>query len=188
MNSRLEYHWKDFKYDGFAVNTQPILVGEDDFYLTDYDYVLACLKPPIHDLHKYSDLLLEFKQMHGHIDWHLKIVVFVKCENRWYCKKFRSKVPKEILGAERRRPSPSPNRNLKGHYNTFLQEVFNEKKIFGDEVQPTAMEKNLGRCNFCPNLSFKSTTERTRHESMFHLQQKQSADKEWKFCYPFGGC
>ena len=85
-------------------------------------------------------------------------------------------------------PLPSPNRNLKGHYNTFLQEVFNEKKFFGDEGQPTAMEKNLGRCNFFLNLSFKSTTERTRHESMFHLQQKQIADKEWKFCYPFGGC
>ena len=147
MNSRSEYHWKDFKYDGFAVNTQPILVGEDDFYLTNYDHVLACLKPPIHDLHKYSDLLLEFKQMHGHIDRHLKKVVFVKCENRWYCNEFRSKVPKEILGAERRRPSPSPNRNLKGHYNTFLQEVFNEEKIFGDE-DPQQWKKILAGTTF----------------------------------------
>ena len=50
------------------------------------------------------------------------------------------------------------------------------------------MEKNLGRCNFCPNFSFKSATEKTRHQSMFHHQKKkQSADKEWKFCCTFTG-
>ena len=64
------------------MNTQPILVGEDDLLFTDYDHVLACLKSPIRDLHKYSDLLLEFKQMHGHINRHLNKVAFVKCENR----------------------------------------------------------------------------------------------------------
>ena len=58
-------------------------------------------------------------------------------------------------------PSPAPNRNSKGHYNTFIQEVFNEEKIFGDEVQPTAMEKNLGRCDFCSNFSFKPATNKT---------------------------
>ena len=74
---------------------------------------------------------------------------------------------------------------MKGHYNTFLQEVFNEEKIFGDEGQATAMEKNLGRYNFRPNFSFKSATERTRYQGMFHRRQKQSADKEWKFHCPF---
>ena len=126
--------------------------------------------------------------MRGHIDRHLNEVVFAKCENRSCCDEFRSKVAKEILGAEWRLPLPSPNRNLKGHYNTFLQEVFNEEKIFSDEGQPTGMEKNLGRCNFCPNFPFKSATERTRHQSMFHRRQKQSADKEWKFRCPFAGC
>ena len=188
MNSLSENHWKDFKYDGFAVNIQPILVGENDFLFIDYDHVLAYLKSPIRDLHKYSDLLLEFKQMHGHMDRHLNEVVFVKCENRSCYDKFRSKVTIEMLGAERRLPSPSPNRNLKGHYSTFLQEIFNEEKIFDNEGQPTAMEKNLGRCNFCPDFSFKSATERTRHQSMFHARQKQSADKEWKFHCPFAGC
>ena len=188
MNSLSEYHWKDFKHDGFAVNTQPTLVGEDDLLLTDYDHVLACLKSPICDLHKYLDLLLEFKQMHGHIDRHLNNVVFEKCDNKSYCDEFRSKVAKEILGAERRLFSPSPNRNLKGHYNTFPQEVFNEEKIFSAEGQPTAMEKNLGRCNFSQNFSFKSATERTRYQSMFHCRQKQSADKEWNFRCPFAGC
>ena len=187
MNSLSEYHWEDFNYDWFAVNIQLILVGEDDLLFTDYDHVLAFLKPLIRDLHKYSDLLLEFKQMHGHIDCHLNEVNFVKCVNRSCCNEFRSKVAKEILGAERGLTSPSPNRNLKGHYNNYLQEVFNEEKSFGYEDQPTAMEKNLGRCNFCPHFSFKSATERTRHQSMFHRLQKQIDDKEWKFRCPFAG-
>ena len=55
MNSLSEYHWKDFKYDGFTANTQLILVGEDGLLLTDYDHVLACLKSPIRDLHKNLD-------------------------------------------------------------------------------------------------------------------------------------
>ena len=83
--------------------------------------------------------------MHGHID---RNFVFVKCENSSCCNEFRSKVGKEILGAERRLSSPPPNRNLKGHYNTFLQEIFNEEKIFGDEGQSTAMEKNFGSATF----------------------------------------
>ena len=76
------------------MNTQPILVGEDNLLFIDYDHMLACLKSPICDLHKYSDLLLEFKQTHGHIDRHLNKVVFVKCENRLCCNEFRSKVAK----------------------------------------------------------------------------------------------
>ena len=112
------------------MNTQPILVGEDNLLFTGYDHVLACLMSPIRDVHKYSDLLLEFEQMHGHIDRHLNEVVFVKCENRSCCDEFRSKVAKEILGEERRLPLNSPRRNLKGHYNTFSQEVFNKEKNF----------------------------------------------------------
>ena len=180
MNWLSGYHWKDFKYDGLAVNTQPILVGEDDLLFTDYDHVLACLKSPIPDLHKYSDLLLEFKQLHGHIDRYNEVVL-VKCENRSCCNEFRSKVVKEILGAETRLPSPWRNRNLKGHYNTFLQEVLNEEKIFSDEGQPTAMKKNFCRCNFCPNFFFKSATERARHQSMFNHWQKQNAGKDGSF-------
>ena len=57
------------------MNIQSILVGDDDLLFTDYDHVLACLKSPIRDLHKYSDLPLEFKQMHGHIDRHLNEAV-----------------------------------------------------------------------------------------------------------------
>ena len=143
MSSLSEYQWKDFKYDGLTVNTQLILVGEDDLLFTDYDHVLACLKSPIHDIHKYSDLVLEFKQMHGHIDCHLNEVVYVKCENRSCCDEFRSKVAKEILGTERRLPSPSPNISLKGHYNIFLQEVLNEENFFGDKVNPQQWKKIL---------------------------------------------
>ena len=141
MNWLSGYHWKDFKYDGLAVNTQPILVGEDDLLFTDYDHVLACLKSPIPDLHKYSDLLLEFKQLHGHIDRYNEVVL-VKCENRSCCNVFRSKVAKEILGAETRLPSPWRNRNLKGHYNAFLQEVLiMKKKFLAMKVNPQQWKK-----------------------------------------------
>ena len=44
MNSLSEHHWNDLKNDGFAVNTQPILVRDDDLVFTDYD-MLACLLP-----------------------------------------------------------------------------------------------------------------------------------------------
>ena len=159
MNSLSKYNWKDFKYDGLVPREHSTDLSWGWRLVVQLLWSCACLlKWPIRDLRKYSDLLLELIQMHGHIDRHF---VFVKCENRSCCNEFRSKVGKEILGAERRLPSPAPNRNSKGHYNTFIQEVFNEEKIFGDEVQPTAMEKNLGRCDFCSNFSFKPATNKT---------------------------
>ena len=83
--------------------------------------------------------------MRGHIDRHLNEVVFAKCENRSCCDEFRSKVAKEIL-VERRFPSPSPNRNLKGH-NTFLK-YFKKKTFLVIKVNPQQWKIVLAGASF----------------------------------------
>ena len=148
MNSLSEYHWKGFKYDGFPVNTQPILVGEEDLLLTDYDHVLACLQSRIRDRHRYSDLLLEFKQIHGHIDRHLNEVVFVKCENRSCCDEFRSKVAKEIL--EQRGDSLRPHQTeiRKDIIILFSKKYLIKKSFLVMKVNPQQWKKILAGATF----------------------------------------
>ena len=187
MNWLSGYHWKDFKYDGLAVNTQPILVGEDDLLFTDYDHVLACLKSPIPDLHKYSDLLLEFKQLHGHIDRYNEVVL-VKCENRSCCNVFRSKVAKEILGAETRLPSPWRNRNLKGHYNAFLQEVLiMKKKFLAMKVNPQQWKKSL-QVQLLLKFSFKISNWKNKTSKHVPSLTKTKCWQRWKFHCSIAGC
>ena len=107
MKSLAEYHWNNFKFNEFPVDVEPVLVGEDELLFDDYDRVKSFLKTPIRDLHKYLDLLKEFKEMFAHIDRHLNEVTFIKCEKSSCCGNFKSKITKELLGEKKRFPSPS---------------------------------------------------------------------------------
>jgi hypothetical protein len=121
--------------------------------------------------------------MHRHMDHHLNEVVFIKCNDDSCCNKFWCAAAKDFLGQEIKFPSPSESIVYKGHYNTFLQEAANENKRFGDAGQPNAEEKALGSCQTCPSFSFKSKTERDRHQSLFHRRQKPTSGKEVQLLY-----
>ena len=60
MSAHAEEHWYNFKYDGFPVFVEPILVDEDKLLFADYERVKACLKSPIREIHNYSDIISEF--------------------------------------------------------------------------------------------------------------------------------
>ena len=73
-------------------------------------------------------------------------------------------------------PAPTPSKERRGHYKTFLQECLNETKRYGHEGQPTAVADNLGSCQFgCKAYSFKSKTAKARHISVFHRRQSEVA-------------
>ena len=189
INAICHQHWNGLTFDGFPVDTLPILVKEDTLLYDDYDRVKACLRCPLRSLHEFKDILDEFKEMHQHMDRHLNELVFIKCNDRSCCSKFRCEAAKDFLGKEMRFPSPSESSLYKGHYNTFLQEAINKNKRFGDAGQPNADEKALGSCQTCPFFSFKSKTERDRHQSMFHRRQNPKSKREVELVYcPVEGC
>ena len=105
----------------------------------------------------------------------------------------KSKIAEELLGRKKRFPSPSLSQTHKGHFKSFLEETINPEKVYGDKGQPTAEEKKLGSCSVCPNWAFKSKTEKTRHQNVFHrkdtpkAQQKENEQQKEFFC-PFEGC
>ena len=185
MNSLSEYYWKDFKYDGLTVNIQPILVGEDNLLFTDFDYVLACLKSLMQDLHKYSDLLLEFKQIHGHINRHLNRV-WKQIVLRWVQIK---SCQRDTRSREETLPLPSPslNRNLTGNYNN---EVFNEEKVLMMKINPQQWNKILAGATFVQIfLSNQLLNEQDiKACSIADKKKVWKNDKEWKFHCPFVGC
>ena len=129
MSALAEEHWYNFKYNGFPVHVEPILVDEDKLLFADYEWVKACLKSPIREIHNYSDIISEFKQMFSHIDRHLNEIVFIKCTNKSCCDEFRSPTVKNILGKSKKLLSRSKNAFFNGHYNTFLQETMKIKSL-----------------------------------------------------------
>ena len=73
-------------------------------------------------------------------------------------------------------PAPVFETFCNSHFDTFLHCI--EKRgvgqNYGDEEQPTAVAKDLGKCVFCLNYSFSSKAEKERHIGMFHRRVKTS--------------
>ena len=189
MNTIREAHWKDFTFDGFKSEIGVINCNEDVLLFKDYEEVQATLKSNIRDLPKHSSVLSEFKSMHQHLDRHLNEVIFVKCNDGTCCSPFKSEKVLNFFGGHDKIRFPSPSLNKNGHYNTFLQEILNKKKRYGDSGQPNAEDADLGMCSFCPSFAFKSKTEKERHTSMFHRRQKAPSKPSSKvFKCVFEGC
>ena len=67
-------------------------------------------------------------------------------------------------------PAPVFGTFCNGHFDTFLQciEKRGAGQNYGDEEQPTAVAKDLGKCVFSANYGLSSKTEKERHIGMFH--------------------
>ena len=61
---------------------------------------------------------------------------------------------------------PHPSERHPGHFLTFL-EMSNLVKL------PEEQRSELGKCQICPNRSFTSVTEQTRHRKMLHAEAKR---------------
>ena len=126
MNAIAHQYWHGLTFDGFPVDTLPILVTEDTLLYDDYDRVKACLKCPLRS--EYKDILDDFKEMHQHIDRHLNEVIFIKCNDRSCCSEFRCEGAKDFLGEEMRFSSPSESVLYKGHFKEQMMVSQTQRK------------------------------------------------------------
>lgn len=53
-NAIAHHYWHGLTFDGFPVQTQPIVVNKDNYLYDDYDHVQKCLKCLSRVLHEYK--------------------------------------------------------------------------------------------------------------------------------------
>ena len=173
---KCQAYWEKLTFDNNAINTSIVKCGEDDLLYNDYERVQAFLKTSIGNLPEYSDLVKEFKEMFLHIDRHYNEIVFTKCNDLRCCKEWRAKDVQSYLEKHKMRfPAPAPSTTYESRYKSFLQDHISTTHSYGDDGQPSKLEKGLGKCEFCPNYSFTSKTEKDRHKSLFHRRQTTAA-------------
>ena len=169
----LSSYWNGINFDDYAISNEAIQCSSNEVLCNDYEKIKAFLASPLHDLHQYSDLVSEYKQMFGHIDHHLNELMFVKCNDRSCCDEWKSNQLKTFLQKYGMKLfAPVLGKGKDGHYNSFLQTCIQKTHQFGDSGQPTASHKNVGKCQHCPSYHFKSETEKNRHMGIFHRRQK----------------
>ena len=71
METIRDKHWYDMTSDNMPIDVNVVSCNEDQLLFDDYDKVKAFLKSPLRNLHEYSDIVGEFKDMHRHIDRNL---------------------------------------------------------------------------------------------------------------------
>ena len=76
---------------------------------------------------------------------------------------------------------------VKGHFKTFLQMEKGSDYSYGDDEQPSVVKNAIGKCEFCPNYSFTSKTEKNRHMSVFHRCRKTTVSSK-EFTCNFNNC
>ena len=102
-----------------------------------------------------------------------KLYIFVRCKDRSCCSEWRSKDLKIFLEKyDMQLFAPEMSTTREGHYNTFLETCIKENPAFGGSNQPSVDENNLGKCQYCPNYSFKSKSAKDRHLGMFHRRKR----------------
>ena len=173
----LKSYWEGVDFDGHEVSTNIIETNRDDLLSNRrlrYDTVKTFLACPVRDLHKFSNLVKEYKSVFKHIDRHSNEIIFVKCDDRsccteWKLKSFVQKFKMQLF-------APSTTTTC-GHYDTFLQSCIKDKHVFSSSGQPSCGENDLGKCEYCPNYCFKSKTEKARHKSVYHRRQNVQAKR-----------
>ena len=182
--SELSTFWKEAKFDGFPIQIEKIICGNDNLKWNDFENVKRFFKAPVRDLSKYKELMVECNKMFRHLDRHLNEIVFVKCKDKTCCKEWLSKDLYNHLNQFKfRLPAPTKNKYHDGHYETFFQRCLNKEGKYGDEGQPTATKAYWGNVTNAKNYSVKSQTQKDRHNAMFHRRQK-TAFREAEFDCP----
>ena len=182
-----EKHWQHMTFDGYPIDIEVVPCGEKKLLFGDFHGVKECLKSPLQNLHKFSDIIKEFKEMHTHIDRHMNEIIFLSFNGRSCCLSFKSKKVQKFLDKNVKFQAPSES-DVKGHYKTFIQEVSNTCKKFSDEGQSTREEKALRKCEMCPSFGFKSQSGKDRHMRMFHCGQKNPNISDGKYTCLFESC
>ena len=177
----LKSYWEGACFDGHDVYTKITKTNSDQLLYNDYETVKTFLKCPIRDLHKFSNLVIEYKYMFEHIDRHANEIIFMKCDDRSCCKKWESPGLKEFLKKFKMMLFAPTITTSCGHYDTFLQSSNKVEHVFGSSGQPSVVMDDLGKCDHCPNYYFKSKTERERHHSLFHRRQRVQQQKPRSF-------
>ena len=182
-----EKHWQNMTFDEYPVDVEVVPRGDERLLFGDFHRVKECLKSPLRNLHGFSDIIKEFKEIHAHIDRHLNEIIFSKGNDRSCCSSFKSKMVQKFFDGNVKFQVRSES-DVEGHYKTFIQEVSNTCKKFSDDGQPTREEKALGKCKMRPSFGFKSQSEKDRHVRMFHRRQKTTSISDGKCTCSFESC
>lgn len=162
--SELALHWKGMEFNGCPVKLEAVICGNDELKWADHEEVKCFFKSPIRELHQFLQ----------HNDCNLNEILFVKCKDwtyrkKWNCEKNELYKHFQIFNFWLLAAAFSAIHD--GHYQTFLQQYLNKDGRFGDDGQPTTTKANLEKCTQCPNFSFKLKTGRDQHKGMFHHRQ-----------------
>ena len=168
-------HWKNAKFDDFDVNTSAIPCAEARNRWDDYERVKAFLDSPLNSIHVYNDISKEYQSMFKHIDRYANEIVFTKCTDHECCSEWSSKNFAFLSKYNMKLFAPTKSEKYVSYFNSFLQACTNNNNEFRSSGQTSVEEKNLGKCDHCPEYHFKLKTEKKRHISVFHRRRKTPA-------------
>ena len=136
-----EKHWQNMTFDGYPIDVEIVPCGDERLLFGDFHKVKECLKSTLRNLHKFSGIIKEFKEMYTHVDCHLNEIIFAKCNDRSCCSSFKSKKVQKFFDGNVKFQALSGS-DVKRHHKTFILEVSNTCKKFSDEGQPTRLVLN----------------------------------------------
>ena len=136
-----EKHWQNMTFDGYPIDVEIVPCGDERLLFGDFHRVKECLKSTLRNLHKFSGIIKEFKEMYTHVDCHLNEIIFAKCNDRSCCSSFKSKKVQKFFDGNVKFQALSGS-DVKRHHKTFILEVSNTCKKFSDEGQPTRLVLN----------------------------------------------
>lgn len=127
-----------------------MLCDEDQLLWEHYETVKKYFDYLLNSIYDYSDLQKEFATLLKHIEGHANENVFIRCKDCTCCFGWGSNETKLFLQKFNKRLfSPTLSKET-GRYNKFLQNFQSDKHEYRDSVQPTVVQKNLGKCSICP--------------------------------------
>ena len=136
-----EKHWQNMTFDRYPIDVEIVPCGDERLLFGDFHRVKECLKSTLRNLHKFSGIIKEFKEMYTHVDCHLNEIIFAKCNDRSCCSSFKSKKVQKFFDGNVKFQALSGS-DVKRHHKTFILEVSNTCKKFSDEGQPTRLVLN----------------------------------------------
>ena len=114
-----EKHWQNMTFDGYPIDIEVVPCGEKKLLFGDFHRVKECLKSLLQNLHKFSGIIREFKEMHTHTDRYMNEIIFSNFNGRSCCLSFKSKKVQNFFDENVKFQAPSEI-DVKGHYKTFI--------------------------------------------------------------------